>query len=110
MITHWTRIAFQQILGLTEQDLDMKLVYDVSHNIAKVERHSLNNETQHNLVVHRKGATRAYPEGMDEIPDKYRSIGQPVINPGINGDCKLDPLRQQEVSRIELWLYCTWRW
>jgi tRNA-splicing ligase RtcB len=85
MITHWTRIAFQQILGLTEQDLDMKLVYDVSHNIAKVERHSLNNETQHNLVVHRKGATRAFPEGMDEIPSKYRSIGQPVLIPGSMG-------------------------
>jgi tRNA-splicing ligase RtcB (3'-phosphate/5'-hydroxy nucleic acid ligase) len=65
----------------------MKLVYDVAHNIAKIERHSIEieNEGKRNLMVHRKGATRAFPAGMEQIPTKYRSIGQPVIIPGSMG-------------------------
>ena len=70
----------------------MKLVYDVSHNIAKVERHGIesssnadNSSSIRRLMVHRKGATRAFPAGMEQIPMKYRSIGQPVIIPGSIG-------------------------
>lgn len=85
MITHWTRMTFQRVLQLSEQDLDMKLIYDVSHNIAKVERHSVDGEGMRDLVVHRKGATRAYPAGMIQVPEKYRSLGQPVIIPGSMG-------------------------
>lgn len=85
MITHWTRITFQRVLGLGESDLDMDLVYDVSHNIAKVERHKIDGEGKRDLVVHRKGATRAFPSGMEQLPDKFRSIGQPVIIPGSMG-------------------------
>lgn len=85
MITHWTRMAFQRVLKMSEQDLDMKLVYDVSHNIAKVERHKVDGEGTRDLVVHRKGATRAFPAGMEQLPQRYRSIGQPVIIPGSMG-------------------------
>jgi tRNA-splicing ligase RtcB (3'-phosphate/5'-hydroxy nucleic acid ligase) len=86
MITHWTRKTFEKVFGMSEQEMDMKLVYDVSHNIAKVERHKVDNEGRmRKLVVHRKGATRAFPAGMDQIPNEYRSIGQPVIIPGSMG-------------------------
>ena len=85
MITHWTRMAFQRVLKMSEQDLDMKLVYDVSHNIAKVERHKVDGEGTRDLVVHRKGATRAFPAGSEQLPQRYRSIGQPVIIPGSMG-------------------------
>jgi tRNA-splicing ligase RtcB len=86
MITHWTRKTFEKVFGMSEQEMDMKLVYDVSHNIAKVERHKVDNDGgMRKLVVHRKGATRAFPAGMDQIPHEYRSIGQPVIIPGSMG-------------------------
>ena len=85
MITHWTRKTFEKVFRMSEQQLDMKLVYDVSHNIAKVERYRINGEGMRDLVIHRKGATRAFPAGMHEIPAKYREIGQPVIIPGSMG-------------------------
>lgn len=85
MITHWTRKLFEKVFNMTEEQLDMKLVYDVSHNIAKLERHKVEGEGMQDLVVHRKGATRAFPAGMDQIPNKYRNIGQPVIIPGSMG-------------------------
>lgn len=85
MLTHWTRKTFQRVLQLSEQDLGMELVYDVSHNIAKVERHRVDGEGSRDLVVHRKGATRAFPSGMEQLPDKFRSVGQPVIIPGSMG-------------------------
>jgi tRNA-splicing ligase RtcB (3'-phosphate/5'-hydroxy nucleic acid ligase) len=85
MITHWTRNTFEKVMGMTEDEVDMKLVYDVSHNIAKVERHAVDGEGTRDLVVHRKGATRAFPAGDSHIPDKYRKIGQPVFIPGSMG-------------------------
>lgn len=85
MLTHWTRMTFQKVLNLREEDLEMKLVYDVSHNIAKVESHKIDGEGSRDLVVHRKGATRAFPSGMEQLPLKFRSIGQPVIIPGSMG-------------------------
>jgi tRNA-splicing ligase RtcB len=85
MITHWTRKAFERIFKISEQALDMQLVYDVSHNIAKVERHKVNGEGTRELVIHRKGATRAFPAEMQQLPAKYYSIGQPVIIPGSMG-------------------------
>jgi tRNA-splicing ligase RtcB len=85
MITHWTRNTFEKVMGMTEDEVDMKLVYDVSHNIAKVERHAVDGEGTRDLVIHRKGATRAFPAGDSHIPDKYRKIGQPVFIPGSMG-------------------------
>ena len=84
MITHWTRKSFERIFKQTESDLDMKLVYDVAHNIAKVEKHKVDGK-ERKLVVHRKGATRAFPANREEIPSKYNDIGQPVLIPGSMG-------------------------
>jgi tRNA-splicing ligase RtcB len=84
MITHWTRKSFERVFKQSESDLDMKLVYDVSHNIAKVEKHKIDGK-ERKLVVHRKGATRAFPANRDEIPSKYRDLGQPVLVPGSMG-------------------------
>ena len=84
MLTHWTRNSFQRVFNQSESDLDMKLVYDVAHNIAKVEKHKVDGQDR-NLVVHRKGATRAFPANRNEIPSKYRDLGQPVLVPGSMG-------------------------
>ena len=85
MITHWTRKTFERVFGAREGGLDMGLVYDVAHNIAKVERHRIDGEGSRDVVVHRKGATRAFPAGMEQVPVRYRGIGQPVIIPGSMG-------------------------
>ncbi|GBC73175.1 RNA-splicing ligase RtcB [archaeon HR04] len=84
MITHWTRKAFEKVFNARENDLNMHLVYDVAHNIAKVEEHKVDGSLKR-VVVHRKGATRAFPAGREEIPAKYRAIGQPVLIPGSMG-------------------------
>ncbi|MDH3853087.1 MAG: RtcB family protein [Nitrosopumilus sp.] len=84
MLTHWTRNSFQRVFNQSESDLDMKLVYDVAHNIAKVEKHKIDGK-ERNLVVHRKGATRAFPANHNEVPSKYRDLGQPVLVPGSMG-------------------------
>lgn len=84
MITNWTRKSFERVFGQSESDLDMRLVYDVAHNIAKQETHKVDGGNRR-VVVHRKGATRAYPAGKEEIPQRYRDIGQPVFIPGSMG-------------------------
>lgn len=84
MITHWTRKSFERVLKQSETDLGMDLVYDVSHNIAKIEKHTIDGK-QKSVVVHRKGATRAFPAHREEVPKKYRDLGQPVFIPGSMG-------------------------
>ena len=84
MLTHWTRKSFERVFNQSESDLEMKLVYDVAHNIAKIENHKIEGQ-ERKVVVHRKGATRAFPAHRDEIPQKYRDIGQPVLIPGSMG-------------------------
>ncbi len=83
-IMHWCRLAIMQVLGISEGALGMRVVYDVAHNIAKVEDHQVEGRKLR-LVVHRKGATRAFAAGHQEIPEKYREIGQPVLIPGDMG-------------------------
>jgi tRNA-splicing ligase RtcB (3'-phosphate/5'-hydroxy nucleic acid ligase) len=83
-IMHWSREAFMKVLGLAPGELGMTLVYDVAHNIAKIEEHAVDGK-KIKLVVHRKGATRAFPPGHPELPAVYRSIGQPVLIPGDMG-------------------------
>jgi tRNA-splicing ligase RtcB len=85
IISHFTRKTFEKVFSSSETGLNMKLVYDVAHNIAKVERHKVDGEGMRDLVIHRKGATRAFPAGMEQVPEKYRQIGQPVIIPGSMG-------------------------
>lgn len=79
-----TREAFADFLGRPWESLGMNLVYDVAHNIAKIEEHEVDGQRK-KVCVHRKGATRAFPAGHPELPDRYRPIGQPVIIPGDMG-------------------------
>lgn len=83
-IMHWAREAFLRTLALSPKQLGMELVYDVAHNIAKIEDHEVNGRKR-KLIVHRKGATRAFPPGHPELPAVYRQIGQPVMIPGDMG-------------------------
>ena len=84
MITHWVRESFKKVFKMSGEDLGMRLVYDVAHNIAKYEYHNIDGSVK-KVVVHRKGATRAFPAGSDAIPQQYREIGQPVLIPGSMG-------------------------
>jgi len=83
-IAHWVREAFCEVLEKCEADAGLELIYDVAHNIAKIEEHEVNGKKVR-LCVHRKGATRAFPAGHPDIPPKYARIGQPVLIPGDMG-------------------------
>ena len=85
LLAHQAREVFARIFGRTWEDLGMELVYDVAHNIAKIEEHTLADGLTKQVCVHRKGATRAFPPGHAEIPPIYSAIGQPVIIPGSMG-------------------------
>ncbi|MEM3072091.1 MAG: RtcB family protein, partial [Candidatus Bathyarchaeia archaeon] len=84
MITHWTREVFEKVLGKSADALGMSLIYDVAHNIAKIEDHEVDGGMK-TVCVHRKGATRAFPSGHVKVPAKYRGVGQPVLIPGSMG-------------------------
>ncbi len=81
MITHWARESFEKILGDSAESMGMDVVYDVAHNIAKKEHHDVEGHGT-DVLVHRKGSTRAFAPGRKEITMKYRDFGQPVIIPG----------------------------
>jgi tRNA-splicing ligase RtcB len=80
MITHWIRESISKVMNEDPEDLGMGVLYDVAHNIAKIEKHN-----GKKYCVHRKGATRAFWKGRDELPKEYEDIGQPVIIPGDMG-------------------------
>ena len=84
-IMHWVRQSFQQVYHEEPEKFGLNLVYDVAHNIAKVETHKVDGEQKKKVWVHRKGATRAFPAGHPEVPASYRSEGQPVLIPGSMG-------------------------
>ena len=86
MITHWVREVFEQVYQKSPKDLKLNLIYDVCHNIAKIETHIVDGERK-KVCVHRKGATRAFPPNHPDIPKDYQSIGQPVLIPGDMGRC-----------------------
>jgi tRNA-splicing ligase RtcB len=86
MITHWVRETFEQVFRRGPKDLKLDLIYDVCHNIAKIETHTVNGKKK-KLCVHRKGATRAFPPNHPDIPSDYQSTGQPVLIPGDMGRC-----------------------
>ncbi len=83
-LMHLTRMAFERIFNLSWQKLGMFLIYDVAHNIAKIEKHIVDGKEK-TLCVHRKGATRAIPPGHPALPQRYKKLGQPVIIPGDMG-------------------------
>ena len=85
-IMHLSRESFEHVFGESAESLGMHLIYDVAHNIAKIEKYNIDGEEK-TLCVHRKGATRAFPPGHEDLPEDYREIGQPVIIPGDMGRC-----------------------
>jgi tRNA-splicing ligase RtcB len=84
LLTVQAREAFASVFGRSWQELQMGLVYDVAHNIAKFEQHETGG-VKRRVWVHRKGATRAFPPQHPELPDCFRNIGQPVLIPGDMG-------------------------
>jgi tRNA-splicing ligase RtcB len=84
VITHWIREAFREALGVKDGEVGLRVVYEVAHNIAKVEEHEFEGRRV-KVCVHRKGATRAFGPGHPDVPSDYRDIGQPVLIPGDMG-------------------------
>ncbi|HXZ29741.1 MAG TPA: RtcB family protein [Dehalococcoidia bacterium] len=85
-IAHWVRESFSGIFGRSPDKLGMRQIYDVAHNIAKIEEHAINGRSV-KVCVHRKGATRAFPAGHKDTPQRYKEVGQPVLVPGDMGRC-----------------------
>ena len=85
-IAHWVRESFSKIFGKSPEALGMRQIYDVCHNIAKIEEHIVDGRKL-KVCVHRKGATRAFPAGHKDIPRRYQEVGQPVLVPGDMGRC-----------------------
>jgi len=84
MLMHWTRETFEKTLGMGPKAVGMRLLYDICHNIAKIETLPVDGKDR-TLCVHRKGATRALPAGHPLVPAAYRHVGQPVLIPGDMG-------------------------
>ncbi len=88
ILSHFVRQAFSSVWGQDWQDLGLQTVYDVAHNIAKLETHEMGEgprKVRRNVCVHRKGATRSLPAGHPLVPEKYRQVGSPVLIPGDMG-------------------------
>ena len=94
-IAHWVRESFSRVLGKSPEELGMKQIYDVAHNIAKIEEHAVDGRKS-KVCVHRKGATRAFPAGHKDIPIRYKDVGQPVLLPGDMGRCSFVAVGTQE--------------
>ncbi|MCE8424440.1 MAG: RtcB family protein [Candidatus Methanoperedens sp.] len=84
VITHWVRETFSSFFKRDKDELGMDLIYDVAHNVAKLEEHNIDG-VKKMVYVHRKGATRAFPPGHPDVPAVYRDVGQPVLIPGSMG-------------------------
>ncbi|MCJ7450201.1 MAG: RtcB family protein [Candidatus Nanohaloarchaeota archaeon QJJ-9] len=84
VIASKVRESFERIFNQSWEELGMEVLYDVAHNVAKKEKHKINGEEKE-VYIHRKGSTRAFPPGREEVPDKYRDVGQPIILPGSMG-------------------------
>ena len=83
-LMHLTREVFERIFNRSARDMGMHLVYDVAHNVGKIEKHNVDGKEK-SLFIHRKGATRAFGPGNKDLPESYKKVGQPVIIPGDMG-------------------------
>jgi tRNA-splicing ligase RtcB len=84
LLAHWARVAFEEVLAGKVQNWHLHQVYDIAHNMGKIEKHVIDGEEM-DVCVHRKGATRAFGPGYKGLPDEYKKIGQPVLVPGSMG-------------------------
>jgi len=96
MIAHWVRNVFKKVMGSAE---GIDQVYDVCHNVAKIERHTIDGRLK-DVCVHRKGATRSFGPGREEIPEVYRSVGQPIIIPGSMGTASYILVGTREAEQL----------
>ena len=83
-LMHWTRSSFEQFFKASDSALGLDLLFDVSHNVARMETHQVEGK-ERRVCVHRKGATASFPKGHPEVPGPYREVGQPVLIPGDMG-------------------------
>jgi tRNA-splicing ligase RtcB len=104
--------TFEKTLEANEDAMDMQIVFDVAHNIVKVEGHTVEEFddkrrciSNKNLIVPRKGATRAFPAGSQHTPTKYRRIGQPMIIPGSMGTSTWFFSRRSKINGSDIWIY-----
>ncbi len=100
LITHWVREVFEKVFKKSADALDMHIIYDVAHNIAKLEEHVVDGGKRRKVYVHRKGATRSFPPGHPLIPAKYRDVGQPVLIPGSMGTASYILIGTQKAMEI----------
>lgn len=97
-ITHWARESFVRVFSKSLHELGLEQIYDVAHNIAKIEEHTVNGQKL-TFCVHRKGATRAFPPGHKDVPECYQEIGQPVLIPGDMGRCSFVALGTEKAMK-----------
>ncbi len=105
MIMHWVREAFSRVFNQSPEKLGLSLVYDVAHNVGKIEEYSVDGKAQQ-LIIHRKGATRAFPPNHPEVPEKYRAVGQPVLVPGDMGRYSFVAAGTDKAMRISFGSTC----
>lgn len=98
LITHWVRESFAKVLKTDPSSLGLETIYDVAHNIAKIEEHVIDS-SRVKVVVHRKGATRAFPPGHPDIPKDHKEVGQVVLIPGSMGSASYVMVGIPEGSR-----------
>jgi tRNA-splicing ligase RtcB len=84
VITHWVRESFEEVLRQSAEAIGLEIVYDVAHNMAKIEEHAVEGQRE-KVCVHRKGATRGFPAGHPDVPAEYQDVGHPVLVPGDMG-------------------------
>jgi len=104
-IAHWARECFVKVFGKSLKQIGLEMVYDVAHNIAKMESYEVEGKRL-NLCVHRKGATRAFPADNPDIPSRYRGIGQPVLIPGDMGRCSYVAVGTERAMRESFGSVC----
>ncbi len=104
LITHWTREAMKRVFP----NFKAEVIYEVCHNIAKFEKHKINNEEKEVLVL-RKGATRSFGPGRKELPKDYRDVGQPVLIPGSMGTASYVLVGTKKAEELNFWEHLPWR-
>lgn len=105
LLTDGCREAFTKTIGRPARDMGMHVVYDISHNLAKIETYEIDGK-ERRLCVHRKGATRAFGPGHPELPDRYRDVGQPVIVPGSMGTASYMLVGTNESAKLSFSSTC----
>jgi tRNA-splicing ligase RtcB len=105
VLSHHAREAFDEALAGKTRKIDLRLLYDVAHNMAKIETHTVDGKQQR-VCVHRKGATRAFGPGRPDVPEKYRHLGQPVLVPGSMGTASYVLIGAEEAMRLSFGSCC----